>query len=83
MSYRRHDALDKKGAEYWHPIEVSNNEEIIALQEKKLQQQMAYLAKNSALYQQKFAVCIKLPQPAILCKCKPHRAPQVVRRMLP
>lgn len=55
MSHRRHDALDKKGAEYWHPIEVSNNEEIIVLQEKKLQQQMAYLAKNSALYQQKFA----------------------------
>ena len=47
MSYRRIDALGKKGAQYWHPIEVSNDEEIIAIQEQKLQQQMAPFWRSS------------------------------------
>lgn len=53
--YRRSNAFDKKNAASYHPIEVMKSAEIIALQEKKLQQQMAYLAKNSPFYQQKFA----------------------------
>ena len=55
MSYRKNGALEKKGAQCYHPIEVASQAEIIEIQEKKLQQQMAYLAENSVLYQQKFA----------------------------
>lgn len=53
--YRRDNASNKKGAAYYHSIEVSSNAEIIELQEKKLQAQMAYLSENSTFYQQKFA----------------------------
>jgi phenylacetate-CoA ligase len=55
MSYRKNGALEKKGAQCYHPIEMASQAAIIEIQEKKLQQQMAYLAENSALYQQKFA----------------------------
>ena len=55
MTYRRKNALDKKGAAYFHPIEVAGDEEIREIQEEKLQKQMAYLAKNSVMYQKKFA----------------------------
>lgn len=53
--YRRDNASSKKGAAYYHPIEISSNADIIELQEKKLQAQMAYLSENSIFYQQKFA----------------------------
>jgi len=55
MTYRRKDALDKKGDAYFHPIEVAGDDEIREIQEKNLQKQMAYLAKNSVMYQKKFA----------------------------
>lgn len=53
--YKRDNASSKKGAAYYHPIEISSNADIIELQEKKLQAQMAYLSENSIFYQQKFA----------------------------
>ncbi len=55
MTYRRTDALEKKGDAYFHSIEVAGDEEIREIQEKNLQKQMAYLAKNSVMYQKKFA----------------------------
>jgi len=55
MTYRRADALEKKGDAYFHSIEVAGDEEIREIQEKNLQKQMAYLAKNSVMYQKKFA----------------------------
>lgn len=55
MTYRRKDALEKKGDAYFHPIEVAGDEEIREIQEKNLQKQMTYLAKNSVMYQKKFA----------------------------
>jgi len=53
--YRRDHASSKKGNAYYHPIEVSSKTEIIELQEKKLQAQMAYLSANSTFYQRKFS----------------------------
>ncbi|RLA24685.1 MAG: phenylacetate--CoA ligase family protein [Gammaproteobacteria bacterium] len=54
MSYRKDGALEKKGDSYYHQIECASEDEIIKIQEEKLQAQMAYLSKNSKLYQQKF-----------------------------
>ncbi|MCF8466892.1 MAG: hypothetical protein K9G33_05780 [Sneathiella sp.] len=55
MRFRRADALDKKNAACWHPVEAMPLEAVRRLQEEKLVAQMAYLKQKSPFYQKKFA----------------------------
>lgn len=55
MQYRRPDALSKKDAPCWHPVEMMPLDELRKLQDEKLVEQMAYLKGRSEFYQKKFA----------------------------
>lgn len=55
VNYRRADAFEKRDAPWYHPIEAAPADEISALQDRKLVEQMAYIEANSTFYQQKFA----------------------------
>lgn len=54
MQYRHPEALKKKQAGYFHPIEIAGREEIGKCQDDKLVEQMAYLEANSPFYREKF-----------------------------
>ncbi|WP_373089448.1 phenylacetate--CoA ligase family protein [Sneathiella sp.] len=55
MRFRRADAVEKKDADCWHPVERMPLEDIRQLQEKKLVAQLGYLKERSPFYQKKFA----------------------------
>jgi len=55
ITYRLPGALARKDAPYWDPIEAASDDEIHALQEQKLVQQLIHLRENSRFYWDKFA----------------------------
>lgn len=52
--YRRADARAKVGDRFWHEIEGKPIEQVRAIQEQNLVEQMAYLKANSPFYRDKF-----------------------------
>jgi phenylacetate-CoA ligase len=55
MMYRRLDAHTRTEAGYWHPVEMLPEHEIRVIQDKRLVEQMDYLADRSEFYGAKFS----------------------------
>ena len=55
MRYRKPDTLSAGIAPVFNPVELAAPEDLRALQEKRLRDQVEYLVQNSRFYQKKFA----------------------------
>ncbi|MDP6344049.1 MAG: phenylacetate--CoA ligase family protein [Alphaproteobacteria bacterium] len=54
IRYRRADAKARGNEPWWHPVEGTGRDQVRALQDQKLREQMAYLQERSAFYQRKY-----------------------------
>ena len=54
MTQRQADIFSKRDARFFHPIEAADPKDVATLQEELLAQQLRYLERNSAFYQDRF-----------------------------